>query len=329
MVDLCQQLSEFVNSSVVRIRSSESLECLLALKSSVFGNQSFLHETSQKISSAPKEHKSQLGRALNDAKKRLTEAWKQQEAKYKNNSIKSGLTDLSLPELPAPNGSHHLTLDAIDHISHIFQMMGFVSYDGPEVEKAYFNFDALNMPPFHPARSMQDTFYLSEDTVLRTHTSNTQIRALQNLTPPLRIIAPGKVFRSDSDATHAPMFHQVEGFVVDQGISFSHLIWILKKFLSLFFNNHNLSFRVRPSYFPFTQPSAEIDIAFEDGTFLEVLGCGMIHPTVLANTKVDTSVFSGFAFGLGVERLAMLKHNLRDLRHFFEGNQIWLHSHQF
>ena len=180
------------------------------------------------------------------------------------------------------------------------------------------------MPEFHPARSMQDTFYLNNHFLLRTHTSNMQVRMMRKQKAPLRILSPGRVFRSDSDNTHSPMFHQIEGLFVDTNVSFSQLLWTLQTFLSHFFNGKTLQFRTRPSYFPFTQPSVEIDIAFEDGNFIEVLGCGMVHPSVLDKAGIDSTQNQGFAFGLGVERFAMLANNIQDLRPFFESKQTWL-----
>ena len=323
--DIIEKLNLFKNEALQRIDSIASLAQAEELRSEIFGKTSLLHEAAIAVTAASIQDKPAIGQALNTVKKHLEDAWKQKAQKYKNTG-KGSVLDLTLPAAHTTPGTTHLTTHTIQRISKIFTLMGFQKYEGPEVEESVINFDALNIPPFHPARSMQDTFYLSQNLLLRTHTSNTQIRALKSLQPPLRIIAPGRVFRSDADATHSPMFHQIEGLVIEKSISFTHLVWTLKNFLSLFFDKQKISFRIRPSYFPFTQPSAEVDIAFVDGTFLEVLGCGMVHPYVLRNMGCDQH-FSGFAFGLGVERMAMLYNNIKDLRPFFESDQRWLRMH--
>ena len=213
-------------------------------------------------------------------------------------------------------GTLHPISITIKKIESIFNSIGFSSADGPEIEDDYHNFTALNIPESHPARAMHDTFYLNKEYVLRTHTSSVQIRYMENNPPPLRIISPGRVYRVDSDATHSPMFHQIEGLWIDKKISFANLKWVTQSFLQKFFENDKLKIRFRPSFFPFTEPSAEIDMEWNGG-WLEIGGCGMVHPNVLSQAGIDHDLFQGFAFGLGVERLAMLKYGINDLRPFF------------
>ncbi|MBF0097482.1 MAG: phenylalanine--tRNA ligase subunit alpha [Magnetococcales bacterium] len=250
--------------------------------------------------------------------------------------------DVTLPGRVPPQGGIHPISRALGEIIAIFSSMGFPPATGPEVEDDWHNFEALNIPADHPAREMHDTFYLppgikGEKRLLRTHTSTVQIRVMESRKPPLRVIAPGKVFRCDSDLTHTPMFHQVEGFLVDEGVHFGQLKGILERFLRLFFARE-LPVRFRPSFFPFTEPSAEADMGclFCDGGgcrvckgtgWIEVLGCGLIHPNVLANVGIDQERYSGFAFGMGVERLAMLKYGIQDLRLFFENDLRFLQQH--
>jgi len=233
----------------------------------------------------------------------------------------------------------------MDELAEIFADLGFAVAEGPEIEDQWHNFTALNMPEFHPARAMQDTFYLEchegedEAKVLRTHTSPVQIRALEKHGAPIRIIAPGRVYRSDSDATHTPMFHQVEGLVIDRAITLGHLKWTLETFLKAFFERDDVVLRMRPSYFPFTEPSAELDVGYtiqngkrviggSDG-FMEVLGSGMVHPRVIAAAGLDPNEWQGFAFGCGIDRLAMLKYGMDDLRAFFDGDIRWLKHYGF
>jgi phenylalanyl-tRNA synthetase alpha chain len=253
--------------------------------------------------------------------------------------------DLSLPALEAQQGSVHPVSQVMDELAEIFADLGFSVAEGPEIESQWYNFTALNMPENHPARAMQDTFYLEqregeeEQRVLRTHTSPVQIRTMMSTPPPIRIIAPGRVYRSDSDATHTPMFHQIEGLVIDKGITLGHLKWTLETFLEAFFERDDVAIRMRPSYFPFTEPSAEVDVGYsiEKGRrvvggsegWMEVLGSGMVHPRVIANCGLDPNEWQGFAFGTGVDRLAMLKYGMEDLRAFFDGDIRWLRHYGF
>ena len=246
--------------------------------------------------------------------------------------------DLSLPADDRPQGSVHPVSQVMDELAEIFADLGFAVAEGPEIEDQWHNFTALNMPETHPARAMHDTFYL-EPRVLRTHTSPVQIRAMRALGAPLRIIAPGRVYRSDSDATHTPMFHQIEGLVIDRGIHMGHLKWTLETFLKAFFERDDVAIRMIPSYFPFTEPSADVHVGWtwENGrrviggsdNWMEVLGSGMVHPRVLAAAGLDPDEWQGFAFGTGVDRLAMLKYGMSDLRAFFDGDLRWLEHYGF
>jgi phenylalanyl-tRNA synthetase alpha chain len=253
--------------------------------------------------------------------------------------------DLSLPAPERPQGTIHPVSQVMDELAEIFADLGFSVAEGPEIETQWYNFTALNMPEDHPARAMQDSFYLEprtsneEERVLRTHTSPVQIRTMKSTAPPLRIIAPGRVYRSDSDATHTPMFHQIEGLVIDRDITLGHLKWTLETFLKAFFERDDIAIRMRPSYFPFTEPSAEVDVGFsiEKGRrvvggqegWMEVLGSGMVHPRVIAYCGLDPDEWQGFAFGTGVDRLAMLKYGMDDLRAFFDGDLRWLRHYGF
>jgi phenylalanyl-tRNA synthetase alpha chain len=253
--------------------------------------------------------------------------------------------DLSLPAPDYPTGTVHPVSQVMDELAEIFADLGFSVAEGPEIETQWYNFTALNMPENHPARAMQDTFYLEprpgeeEARVLRTHTSPVQIRSMEAHGAPLYVIAPGRVYRSDSDATHTPMFHQIEGLVIDKGITLGHLKWTLETFLKSFFERDDIVLRMRPSYFPFTEPSAEVDVGWsmEKGRrvvggregWMEVLGSGMVHPRVIANAGLDPDEWQGFAFGTGVDRLAMLKYGMDDLRAFFDGDIRWLRHYGF
>jgi phenylalanyl-tRNA synthetase alpha chain len=287
---------------------------------------------------APKIH------ALREA---VTEAIAARKAALENEELERRLTterlDLSLPARETPRGSIHPVSQVMDELTEIFADMGFAVAEGPEIEDDWHNFTALNIPETHPARAMHDTFYLEGEherpMVLRTHTSPVQIRTMQSTPPPIRIIAPGRVYRSDSDATHTPMFHQIEGLVIDRNITLGHLKWTLETFLKAFFERDDVVLRMRPSYFPFTEPSAEVDVGWsmEKGRrvvggsegWMEVLGSGMVHPRVIAACGLDPDEWQGFAFGTGVDRLAMLKYGMDDLRAFFDGDLRWMKHYGF
>lgn len=234
--------------------------------------------------------------------------------------------DITLPGRGQDVGGLHPVTRTIERIASIFEAVGYETAEGPEIEDNYHNFDALNIPAHHPARAMHDTFYIGEETVLRTHTSPVQVRVMESQQPPIKIVCPGRVYRCDSDVTHTPMFHQVEGLVIDKDVSFADLKGTIVEFLQTFFEDRNLQARFRPSFFPFTEPSAEFDIqwAASKTGWLEVGGCGMVHPNVLAMSGIDPEQYTGFAFGLGVERLAMLRYGVNDLRLFFENDLRFL-----
>ncbi|QNS01861.1 MAG: phenylalanine--tRNA ligase subunit alpha [Buchnera aphidicola (Pentalonia nigronervosa)] len=236
-----------------------------------------------------------------------------------NKRINREKVDVSLPGRRIVNGCRHPITCTINYIKKFFFKLGFQSMDGPEIEDEYHNFDALNIPKHHPSRDSHDTFWFDKKRLLRTQTSNMQIRVMKTSKPPMRFIFPGKVYRHDYDVTHTPMFHQIEGLVVDKDINFSNLKWIIYNFLYDFFKK-KVSIKFRPSYFPFTVISAEVDIFTDTGKLLEILGCGMIHPKVLKNVNIDSNVYSGFAFGIGVERMAMLRYGVSDIRLFFEND---------
>ena len=277
---------------------------------------------------------------LNKIKDDLTNQLEQKiieiETNEINEKLKNEKVDVTLPTRPARLGKIHPVSQVIDEISSIFSEIGFSVAEGPDVETDYNNFTALNTPEEHPARDMHDTFYLEENKklLLRTHTSPVQIRTMLASKPPFKIIAPGRTYRCDSDQTHAPMFHQLEGLHIDKGITMGHLKGCLDYFIKEFFEVKNVKMRFRPSHFPFTEPSAEVDIGYkiekgkivigEGDKWLEVLGCGMVHPNVLKNVKIDTKKYQGFAFGIGIDRLAMLKYGINDLRAFFEADFRWL-----
>jgi phenylalanyl-tRNA synthetase alpha chain len=286
---------------------------------------------------APDERRA-AGQAINEAKAALQAALEARRVALEAAALEARLAadriDVTLPGRGQRPGGLHPVRRTLDRIERIFAQAGFSVAEGPEIEDDWHNFGALNIPEHHPARAMHDTFYFDAHTVLRTHTSPVQIRVMQAQRPPLRIIAPGRVYRCDSDVTHSPMFHQVEGLMVDGGVSFADLKGILDEFLKTFFEA-DLAVRFRPSYFPFTEPSAEVDIACvicggsgcrvcKESGWLEVLGCGMVHPNVFRAVDVDSERYTGFAFGMGVERLAMLRYGVNDLRLFFENDLRFL-----
>jgi phenylalanyl-tRNA synthetase alpha chain len=289
---------------------------------------------------APKVH------ALREAvTKAIVERKAALEAAELEQRLATERVDLSLPAWDSVSGTVHPVSQVMDELAEIFADLGFSVAEGPEIETQWYNFTALNMPENHPARAMQDTFYLEPRTpgeepyVLRTHTSPVQIRAGETHGAPIRVIAPGRVYRSDSDATHTPMFHQVEGLVIDKGITLGHLKWTLETFVKAFFERDDIAMRFRPSYFPFTEPSGELDIGYtmEKGRravggregWMEILGSGMVHPQVIANIGLDPDEWQGFAFGCGIDRLAMLKYGMDDLRAFFDGDLRWLKHYGF
>ena len=280
----------------------------------------------KQLGSLPEAERPAAGQAINQAKQQVQEALNRRKTELQQELLARRLAgeriDISLPGRGQRSGGLHPVTLTLQEIERLFVEIGFTVVDGPEIEDDYHNFAALNIPEHHPARAMHDTFYCNADLLLRTHTSNVQIRYMNETRPPLRVIAPGRVYRCDSDMTHTPMFHQVEGIMVDEGVTFAHLKGVLEEFAEHIFGE-GVETRFRPSYFPFTEPSAEVDILGDNG-WLEILGCGMVHPTVLENVGIDSRKYSGFAFGMGVERIAMLRYGINDIRMFFENDMRFL-----
>lgn len=273
------------------------------------------------------EERPQAGAKINEAKQALQEKINARKAGLESAALEAKLAaetiDVTLPGRGQELGGLHPVTKTMERIEEFFASIGYSVEEGPEIEDDYHNFEALNIPSHHPARAMHDTFYFNANTLLRTHTSGVQVRTMETQQPPLRIICPGRVYRCDYDQTHSPMFHQVEGLIVDKDISFADLKGTLEQFLRAFFEE-DVRVRFRPSYFPFTEPSIEVDIDRGDGKWLEVLGCGMVHPKVFEASGIDPEEYTGFAFGMGVERLAMLRYGVNDLRLFFENDLRFL-----
>ncbi|MDQ3482616.1 MAG: phenylalanine--tRNA ligase subunit alpha [Pseudomonadota bacterium] len=334
-----------------RIRSAPDLQALDALRVSTLGKSGSITARLKSLGKMNPEERAAEAPKIHSLREAVTAAMAGRKVELENAELEQKLAteriDLSLPAPQTPEGSVHPVSQVMDELAEIFADLGFSVAEGPEIEEQWYNFTALNMPEAHPARAMQDTFYCrkiggdpdAEAHVLRTHTSPVQIRTMTSQPPPLRIIAPGRVYRSDSDATHTPMFHQIEGLVIDRGITLGHLKWTLETFLKAFFERDDVVLRMRPSYFPFTEPSAEVDVGWsmEKGRrvvggcegWMEVLGSGMVHPNVIANCGLDPEEWQGFAFGTGVDRLAMLKYGMDDLRAFFDGDLRWLRHYGF
>ncbi|MFH2064796.1 MAG: phenylalanine--tRNA ligase subunit alpha [Pseudomonadota bacterium] len=317
------------------IENASSTDELKALSVKYVGRKGHITLFLRNISSLPEEQRPSAGKTANVTRQLVEARIKEMIQQIEDTeAISSGSIDVSLPGRLAKQGSLHPVSQINQQISDIFKRLGFDIAEGPEVETDYYNFEALNFPKNHPARDMQDTFFVSDDIVLRTHTSPLQIRIMEKERPPIRVIMPGRVYRCDSDLTHTPMFHQVEGLVVDKNIGFSDLKGVLTTLVHQIFDEE-ISLRFRPSFFPFTEPSAEVDIlcvicrgkgcrVCSQTGWLEVLGSGMVHPAVFENVNYDTSQYSGFAFGMGVERIAMLKYGIDDLRKFFENDYRFL-----
>ena len=308
------------------VESSDSLAALDEVRVRYLGKKGLLTQQLKQLGSLPAEERPAAGQAINRAKQALQESIEVRKAALRaialEAEIESQSVDVTLPGRgQAPGGAHPVSR-TMGRMEEIFRRAGFAVYSGPEIEDEFHNFEALNIPEQHPARAMHDTFYFPSGHLLRTHTSPVQIRAMREDGVPIRMIAPGKVYRGDSDQTHTPMFHQVEGLVVDEGISFANLKAVLHGFLETFFER-KVQLRFRPSYFPFTEPSAEVDVSWGEG-WLEVLGCGMVHPRVLEHVGVDAERYTGYAFGMGVERLAMLRYGVDDLRLFFDNDLRFL-----
>ena len=320
-------LSDLLFAALNEIHNSKTLANLDDVRVNYLGKKGKITAQLKLLRLMDPEKKPIIGQEINDAKKRIENELQLKKIELKELSISKNIQtssiDVTLPGRTYLSGSIHPITVTLMEIENIFLSAGFVIRDGPEIENEYYNFSALNIPENHPARAMHDTFYLGPDLLLRTHTSPIQIRSMEKEGVPIKVIAPGKVYRRDSDLTHIPMFHQVEGLVIDKNINFAHLKGILREFINCFFNKE-LELRFRPSYFPFTEPSAEVDILSEDGKWLEILGCGMVHPKVLENLDLDSETYTGYAFGMGVERLAMLKYDIKDIRLFYENDLNFL-----
>jgi phenylalanyl-tRNA synthetase alpha chain len=331
-----------------RIAAAQDLAELDSVRVSLLGKSGEITAKLKSLGAMDPETRAVRAPEIHALRERVTQAMADRKAALETAELERKLAtekiDLSLPAPETISGTIHPVSQVMDELAEIFADLGFSVAEGPEIETQWYNFTALNMPENHPARAMQDTFYLEprdsdEPRVLRTHTSPVQIRSMEAHGAPVRLIAPGRVYRSDSDATHTPMFHQIEGLVIDKAITLGHLKWTLETFLKAFFERDDVVLRMRPSYFPFTEPSAEVDVGWsvEKGRrvvggqqgWMEVLGSGMVHPRVIANAGLDPDEWQGFAFGTGVDRLAMLKYGMSDLRAFFDGDIRWLKHHGF
>ena len=341
MSDLKKIKDEFL----LKLEKKLSLSEINEIKSNLFGKSGLISSEFKKIGSITENERKKFASDLNLIKNELQNLINSKideiQIEEINKKLEKEKVDITLPERTFVRGKIHPVSQTIDEISSIFSEIGFSVEEGPDVENEYNNFTALNTPDNHPARDMHDTFYLDKkkEKLLRTHTSPVQIRTMLKGKPPFKIIAPGRTYRSDSDQTHSPMFHQVEGLHIDKDINMGHLKGCLNYFIKEFFEVKKIKMRFRPSHFPFTEPSAEVDIGYEirDGKivigegdkWLEILGCGMVHPNVLKNVKVDTTRFQGYAFGIGIDRLAMLKYGINDLRAFFDCDYRWLNHFGF
>jgi len=320
-------LDDILRDAESAFAAAESLPLLDQVKARFIGKSGAITEQMKTLATLAPEARKEAGARINQVKDQVEALLKarrdaiQAEALHRQLAAES--LDVTLPGRGRGLGGLHPVSRTLQRIEQLFGSIGFQVADGPEIETDFYNFTALNIPEDHPARAMHDTFYLGDGTLLRTHTSPVQVRYMQDTPPPIKIIAPGRVYRVDSDATHSPMFHQVEGLWVDENISFANLKGVVQDFLQRFFERDDLQVRFRPSFFPFTEPSAEMDMSWGDG-WLEIGGCGMVHPNVLGNVGIDAERWQGFAFGLGVERLAMLRYGVNDLRLFFENDMRFL-----
>ena len=323
-----QGLEEIQQEAIDAVNASEDPKALDQIRVDYLGKKGRLTELLKGLGQLSPEERPKAGAAINQAKQAVQKAIHARSTDLEQIALEAKLAsesiDVTLPGRGEVLGGLHPVSRTLKRIEDFFATVGFNVETGPEIEDDYHNFEALNIPPHHPARAMHDTFYFGPDQLLRTQTSDVQIRTMERRDPPLRIIAPGRVYRCDSDMTHTPMFHQVEGLLVDETASFTDLKSILYDFLHHFFET-DFDIRFRPSYFPFTEPSAEVDIQIgNDGRWFEVLGCGMVHPNVLEKVGIDSEKYTGYAFGMGVERLTMLRYGVKDLRMFFENDLRFL-----
>jgi phenylalanyl-tRNA synthetase alpha chain len=332
-----------------RIETAADLPALEAVRVAALGKQGEVTSLLKTLGAMSPEERQSKGPRIHALREAVTEAIAARKAALEEAELERRLAgerlDMTLPVPPLRGGTIHPISQVMDELAEIFADLGFWVATGPEIEDDWHNFTALNIPPSHPARAMHDTFYFDrrdpdgQPMLLRTHTSPVQIRTMQSQKPPIYTIAPGRTYRSDNDATHTPMFHQLEGLVIDRDITLGHLKWTLETFLNAFFERDDIVLRLRPSYFPFTEPSAEVDVGYriEKGRrvlggadhWMELLGSGMVHPKVIANCGLDPDIWQGFAFGCGIDRLAMLKYGMDDLRAFFDGDLRWLRHYGF
>ncbi|MEE9451187.1 MAG: phenylalanine--tRNA ligase subunit alpha [Gammaproteobacteria bacterium] len=335
------QIEKILNQAEEAIKTAQDSASLDRVRIAFLGKKGQLTDILKSLGKLPASERPQAGQAVNQAKQHIQTLIQQKNTEISQAQLQAQLVqdtiDVTLPGRGQSIGSHHPVTLVRRRINDFFTQLGFEIVEGPEIENEYYNFEALNIPDHHPARAMHDTFYFSKDLLLRTHTSPVQIRSMEKRQPPIRLIAPGRVYRCDSDVSHTPMFHQVEGLYVAENASFSELKGILQNFFRYFFNQ-DIALRFRPSYFPFTEPSAEVDIACtvcqgkgcracKLSGWLEVLGCGMVHPNVLKAVNIDSEKYTGWAFGLGIDRMAMLRYGIDDLRLFFEND--WRFLRQF
>lgn len=344
-------LEALEGSLLAEIAAAADEAAIEAVRVSALGKKGSVSEMLKTLGAMSAEERQVKGPAINGLKNRVTEALTQRKAELKDVAIAARLAaekvDVTLPvrQSPAERGRIHPISQVVDEIAAIFGDLGFAIAEGPDIETDYYNFTALNFPEGHPAREMHDTFFFQPDEkgerkLLRTHTSPVQIRTMEKQKPPIRIVIPGKTYRQDSDATHSPMFHQVEGLVVDKSANVANMKWVLEEFCKAFFEVPSVKMRFRPSFFPFTEPSLEVDIQcdrsrpgevrFGEGSdWMEILGCGMVHPNVLRAGGLDPDEYQGFAWGMGIDRIAMLKYGMPDLRAFFDADVRWLSHYGF
>jgi phenylalanyl-tRNA synthetase alpha chain len=333
------ELEQLEATALNEVAAADDAAALDAARVRYLGKKGLLTQQLKQLGGLPAGERPAAGQAINRAKQTLQHAIEARglelQAAALDTQLAEETVDVSLPGRGQLSGGLHPVTRTLRRIERLFTPLGFSVAEGPEIEDDYHNFEALNIPDHHPARAMHDTFYFDAHTLLRTHTSPVQVRVMEERKPPLRIIAPGRVYRCDSDLTHTPMFHQVEGLLVDENVSFANLKSVLDEFLHMYFERDDLAVRFRPSYFPFTEPSAEVDIecvmcagkgcrVCSQSGWLEVLGCGMVHPNVLQYAGIDNERYTGYAFGMGVERLAMLRYGVNDLRLFFENDLNFL-----
>ena len=323
-----QDVDAIVSEALEVFSGIDDADALEGAKARYLGKTGAITELRKTLGKLPAEERPAMGVRFNEAKDKLEDALRARREAIQSGKLEARLKeeslDVTLPGRRQGVGSVHPVTRTLERMETLFHSLGFEVADGPEIETDYYNFTALNQPENHPARSMHDTFYLADGKhLLRTHTSPIQIRYMEQHRPPIKIIAPGRVYRVDSDATHSPMFHQVEGLWIDEHITFADLKGVVSDFLKRFFEREDLKVRFRPSFFPFTEPSAEVDMSFGDG-WLEIGGCGMVHPKVLKNVNIDPERYQGFAFGMGLDRLTMLRYGVSDLRLFFENDLRFL-----